>query len=179
MLARKVGFRYRGRFRQKYQHHLEAHDKYVYGLYKAEWRATANINPAPSHQFYRLEPVLSVRNVLETAEYYRDKLGFEIDFLYGGPPTHTGPPTHAGVSRGEWSTEGVKIQLSHHENVSEELASQLVLYIFVGPDIDSLYHQYQQVGVTVVQPLRTEPWGMQEFRIKDCNGYVLRFGTPA
>ena len=34
-------------------------------------------------------------------------------------------------------------------------------------------------GVEIVRALDSFSWGMREFSVRDPNGYVLRFGTPA
>ena len=47
----------------------------------------------PTGAFYGSVPVFRVDDVLVTAAYYRDVLGFEIDFVYGEPPSY------ASVSR--------------------------------------------------------------------------------
>ncbi len=36
--------------------------------------------------FKSVVPILFVRDVTQSANYFRDKLGFAIDFLYGAPP---------------------------------------------------------------------------------------------
>ena len=38
-------------------------------------------------QFSSVSPVLLVADVFETAEYYRDVLGFHFDQIYGQPPS--------------------------------------------------------------------------------------------
>ena len=146
----------------------------MYGLRAEEWQSEQEVvEPNQSHNhFYTLQPVLSVSDVQSTAEYYRDKLGFRIDFMYGNPPFH------GAVSQGEWSTEGVKIQLSATAATPESHNSAVVLYIFVGPNIDALYQQYRANGVHIQRRIADYPWGMREFDIKDCNGYTIRFGTP-
>ena len=167
-LAHKAGFTRRGRFRMKYNHLPEAHDMWVYGLYRHVWRD--EFTPPPQ-QCYAAQPILTVANVRRTAEYYRDTLGFTIDFLYGDPPTH------AAVSCAEWTAEGARIQFS--QAVGEAAAQSLIaIYLFVGPDIEARYELYRSRGVAVVRDLERLPWGMQEFAIQDCNGFVLRFGTP-
>ena len=173
-LAREVGFKRRGRFRQKYWHHRTAHDKIVYGIRANEWlQADDGAKPDQSHaHFYTLQPVLAVADVQATAEYYRDKLDFRIDFLYGNPPFH------GAVSQGEWSTEGVKIQFSAADADTIGDRSAVALYIFVGPNINDLFRRYQAAGVDIHRRVADYPWGMREFEIKDCNGYLLRFGTP-
>ena len=172
-LAEKVGFTRRGRFRQKYHHHAASHEKLVYGLYVNEWRQPVNQpNTSPPDHFYGLQPILAVPDVKATVEYYRDKLGFTLDFLYGDPPTH------GAVSRGEWTTECVRIQLTQASD-STANGSSGALSIFMGPDIDELCERYRANGVPIEREPATQPWGMREFAIRDCNGYLLRFGTPA
>ncbi len=173
-LAARLGFTCRGRFSQKYPHRPGPHETLVYGLHVSEWaRAlSAQTDRAPAPRFYRLEPVLPVPDVQAAAEYYRDRLGFSVDFLYGDPPTH------ASVSRGEWTTEGARIQFSRApENATP--GTGVVLYIFAGPDVDGLCEQYRARGVHIASEPATYPWGMREFHIRNCNGYVLRFGAPA
>lgn len=178
-LAARLGFTCRGRFGQKYPHRAGAHETLVYGLHVSEWpqaRSAQTDAPsrrtAPADRFYRLEPVLPAPDPQAAAEYYRDRLGFTIDFLYGEPATH------ASVSRGEWTTEGARIQFSRAaQNVTAPPG--VVLYIFAGPDIDGLCEQYRARGVHIESEPATYPWGMREFHIRDCNGYVIRFGAPA
>ena len=40
------------------------------------------------HQFHGVQPVLPVEDVATSANYFRDVLGFEVDFLVGDPPVH-------------------------------------------------------------------------------------------
>lgn len=171
-LAKKVGFIRRGRFQQKYHHHNAVHEKYVYGMYRHEWQQLAGHPPAstPAARFYSLQPILLVPDVEATARYYCDKLGFSLSFLYGDPPTH------GAVARGDWTTEGAQIQFSQRQPVGPSPAVEL--YFFVGPQLEQLYADYSAQGVEVVRELATMPWGMREFAIRDCNGYLLRFGTP-
>lgn len=174
-LARVLGFTRRGQFRMRYAHEAQAHDKLVFGLHRREWQTLPDAAYPGPQALYRLEPVLSVADVRETAIFYRDRLDFAIDFFYGDPPTH------GSVSCMEWTTDGVRIQLTQApaDNSSASSApAGLALYLFVGPDIDERYARYQARGVQVVREIGTRPWGMREFEIADCNGYVLRFGTP-
>jgi uncharacterized glyoxalase superfamily protein PhnB len=58
------------------------------------------------------------------------------------------------------------------------LSAPCALYICVGPNVDKLCESYRANGVQIERPLTSHPWGMREFAVKDCNGYLLRFGTP-
>lgn len=172
-LAEKVGFTRRGRFQQKYHHHPAAHEKFVYGLYRHEWQQLAGDPPAspPPARFYTVQPILLVPDVAATAKFYCEKLGFSLSFLYGDPPTH------GAVSRGDWTTEGAHIQFSQRDEL-DATPCGVELYFFVGSQIGQLFAIYAANGVEVVREPATMPWGMREFAICDCNGYLLRFGTP-
>lgn len=172
-LAETVGFVRRGRFRQKYHHHPASHDKYVYGLHMDDWRRPRNEAPMPQHhaQFYSLQPILNVADLQATTNFYRDKLGFQVDFLFGDPPNY------GQVSRGEWSFERVQIQFSQAEHANGQQAGA-ALYINIGPDLDGLCEQYRVAGVTIEREPENHPWGLREFAIRDLNGYLIRFGTP-
>ena len=169
-LAQKSGFIRRGQFRLKYEHLPESHEMWVYGIYKHEWQKDPN-PLIPPLQCYSIQPILAVPNVQETAEFYRDKLNFNIDFFYGDPPTH------AGISCAEWTSVGARIQLSQQPEMGVHKAP-MSLYIFTGPDIETRCELYRSRGVTIERDLENLPWGMREFVIRDCNGYLLRFGTP-
>ena len=169
-LAAKIGFTRRGRFCMKYPHQMSAHEKVVYGLYRDEWLSDQS---SPRRMAcYGMQPVMQVPDVRSTAAFYSERLGFDIEFLYGDPPTH------GGVCWCDWTTEGAHIQLSQ-ETITGAPHPGLTLYFFVGSDIDELYHRYIDTGIPIVQEIATQPWHMREFVIHDCNGYVLRFGTPA
>ena len=39
-------------------------------------------------ELHGMQPVLAVPDVEQTVEFYRDKLGFHVDFVEGDPPVH-------------------------------------------------------------------------------------------
>lgn len=169
-LAERVGFRRRGRMRQKYHQDATGHDKIVYGITAEQWRTGQMAGNAQAA--YSLAPILAVPDVQAAAEYYCDKLGFTIGFLYGDPPTH------AGIHSGEWTSEGAHIQLSHTD---DPLPPKLPVgfYVFMGEDVDGLFERYRAAGVHIERGLTDEPWGMREFAIRDCHGYLFRIGRPS
>ncbi len=169
-LAERVGFRRRGRMRQKYHQDASGHDKIVYGITAEQWRTGQLAGNAQAA--YSLAPILAVPDVLAATEYYCDKLGFTIGFLYGDPPTH------AGIHRGEWTSEGAHIQFTLTDQPLPP-KPPVGFYVFMGEDVDGLYRAYQDAGVHIEREPTDEPWGMREFAIRDCNGYLLRFGRPS
>jgi GNAT superfamily N-acetyltransferase len=113
----------------------------------------------------RSEAILAVADVRTTVRFYRDKLGFTGEWLWGEPPTF------GGVS---WGKVGVMFCLQ------PALAAQVEghqHYFFVS-GIDRLHERHRQNGVPVVSPLEAKPWGLREYTARDPNGYHLRFGEP-
>ncbi|MCB8945031.1 MAG: GNAT family N-acetyltransferase [Ardenticatenaceae bacterium] len=168
-VAQKLDFRLKGRLAMKYAHRASQHMMRVYGLGAYEWRGEAK--PVDEVRFFNVQPVLLVHDVRETADFYQQKLGFGLDFLYGDPPVH------GSVSRGQWSGALVNIQLSQVPP-EREIVPSAYLYIHVGTNIDELCAEYRAKGVTIADEPMTYPWGMREFAVRDLNGHLLRFATP-
>jgi len=171
-LAESTGFSRRSQFRMRYPHDDHAHDKVVYGLYRSEWEARPGRPPVRPRACYGIQPVVPVQNVAATVDYYCGTLGFEVDFLVGDPPAY------GAVVWSDWSAAGSVIQLREAPEL-EVGPKDVELFVFVGPEIDALHRRFLRAGATVAEAPDTRPWGMREFSIRDCNGYLLRFGTPA
>lgn len=169
-VAQKLGFTLRGSFQNKYQHKSTQFTVLVWGMLASEWDDTLTSKTKPEVEFFGVEPVLMVHDIVASTNYYRDVLGFNIDFLYGNPPTH------AGVSRGKWSGAMVTIQLSQVPK-DREIVPSASLFIRVDTRIDDLHAQYVANGATILEAPEDKPWGFREFAIKDMNGHVLRFAT--
>lgn len=121
---------------------------------------------APALQ--RAIPVVFVSNVQASAEFYRDKLGFAIDFLHGHPPFY------ASVTRG-----GARIHLRFvHEPVfraGPREREQLLSAFLEVDNVKSLFAEYKAAGVTFVQALKKEPWGKSGFIVSDPDGNCIYF----
>lgn len=124
------------------------------------------------HQLHGVQPVLLVADVAVGAEYFRDVLGFEIDFLEGSPPVH------GRVMKGDGSY-GSPIYIHLAKAPPEELHPSGELRIHVGHDLDGLFAAYRARGVDVVFPPISQPWGLREFAVRDIDGHVLRFCAEA
>lgn len=113
----------------------------------------------------RSEGIFSVADVPATVRFYRDKLGFVGEWLWGDPPTF------GGVT---WGKVGVMFCLD------PELAAKVEghYHAFAVTGIDELYARHRANGVDIVSPLELKPWGMREYTVRDLNGYHLRIGEP-
>ena len=113
----------------------------------------------------RSEAILAVADVAAAVRFYRDKLGFTGEWLWGDPPTF------GGVS---WGRVGVMFCLQ------PELAARVEghQHAFFVSGVGELHERHRQNGVQVVSPLEAKPWGLREYTVRDPNGYHLRFGEP-
>lgn len=113
-------------------------------------------------------PILMVRDVTAAAEFYRSKLGFAIDFLYGEPPFY-----------GAVSRDGVCLHLRFvREPNFAALASQevwLVLATIEVDDIHALFTEFDARGVEFVQKPKKQDWGGTDFHIRDPDGNQISF----
>lgn len=127
----------------------------------------------PKAEFIQLSPQLVVADVVKTAEYYRDVLGFKILGYWHNPPVF------AMVARGS-----AEIQLGLADDASRPQVSNCVqrkdgldLYIRVS-DAKALLEELTG-KVEIVEPLCKQVYGMIEFAIRDCNGFKIVFGQDA
>ena len=135
------------------------------GLAAAPKRA----KPAPSvPEIKGAKPVINVANVQASAAFFRDKLGFKIDFLHGLPPFY------GSVSRG-----GACLHLRFvHEQVFRDgvREEEQLLSAFLDVDnIKGLFAEFKVAGVRFVHPLRKEPWGASAFIVLDPDGNWICF----
>lgn len=169
-VAQKLGFAPKGRIAQRYRHEPEHHVSLVYGALAAAWEPAIPTPSAGKPHVLGLEPVLPVHDVGATVSYYRDVLGFGVDFVYGDPPDH------AAVWRGEWTGSTVTIQFTRVPD-DRELRWPGYLYVLTDSAIDSLYEDYRSRDVDLLAAPTDRPWGMREFALRDINGQLLVFGT--
>ena len=120
------------------------------------------------HRFHGVQPVLPVEDVAASAEYFRDVLGFEIEFLEGTPPIH------GRLKKGDGSF-GSPVYIHLSKAQPEDVQPSGELRIYVGHDLDGLFAAYVTLGVSVVFPPVSQPWGLREFSVREINGHVLRF----
>ena len=120
--------------------------------------------------FKIVTPILFVRHVTASAGFYRDKLGFTIDFLYGEPPFY-----------GSVSRDGVCLHLRHvHQTNFTEIAARepsLILASFEVDNVQALADEFAAKGVDFAQPVTKEDWGGTDFHVRDPDGNVVSFVT--
>lgn len=122
--------------------------------------AGANPKEQFANRFELVVPILAVKNIPASIDYYVDKLGFQKKWEWGDPPDF------ACVARDQ-----VELFLS----LSARDVPPAWLSIFV-QDVDALYETYQRSGAIIHQPPADYPWGLREMTIEDLDGHRMRMG---
>jgi len=121
------------------------------------------------------EPQLFVTDIKASCDFFTDKLGFTIVFVYGEPPLY------AQVKRDGACLDFRHVDAPLIDPVLRDRESLLsaALTVDTAEEIKQLYLDYQAAGVTFAQPLQHEPWGSKDFIVKDPDGNLVLFAGPA
>ena len=123
---------------------------------------------------WSIAPYLVVTDVVTTANYYRDKLGFSYPRFWGEPPSF------CMVSR-----SGVVIMLAQQQapdavrpnRMADPKGEAWDAYIWVD-NVDALLSEFKSRGATIARDICDQPYGCRDFDVEDHNGYRLCFGQP-
>ncbi len=123
--------------------------------------------------FKKLIPNLMVEDVNYTVDYYENILGgFELI------------ATDPKEGKFDWAmmrSEEADIMFQSRESLggvipdfkNKEIGATLVIYIEVD-NVEELYNLIKN-KVDVIEKINTTSYGMKEFLVRDCNGYILVF----
>jgi len=104
--------------------------------------------------------VLRAPDLLAATEFYTSKLGFQLAFMYGEPPTMAGVNlgnVQMFLQRGQPYPDGAEVY-------------------FVVSNADALFAFQAANGVEVIQPPGDREYGLRDYSVRDLNGYELAFG---
>jgi catechol 2,3-dioxygenase-like lactoylglutathione lyase family enzyme len=127
---------------------------------------------SPTPRLTRAVPVILVINVQASAGFFRDTLGFSIDFLHGQPAFY-----------GSVSRDGACLHLKFvHEPVLAVGAQDRDGFISAFVEVENvkaLYAEYVAAGATFDQKLKKQAWGGRDFIVRDPDGNGICFVEPA
>jgi len=116
-----------------------------------------------------IAPVLRVADLKRSLAFYRDQLGFDLDFCY--------EDFYASVRR-----DGGRIHLQCASAVPRDQAAfernEFLDACVVIRNAEALSAIFAAAGVTFAVPVRRMPYGV-EFYVRDPDGYILGFVEPA
>ena len=123
-------------------------------------------------QLLRSAPYFPVANVDESAAYYNRVLGFRTEYAAGSPAQF------AIVSRDGLSVMFRLVSDSSAISPNERQGGTWDVFFWVR-DVHALHAELSANGAVVVYgPMFQAAYGMDEFAVRDRDGYVLGFGQP-
>jgi len=128
-------------------------------------------NTSDDQKLYSIAPYFIVDDIVQSAEFYRDKLGFNFNRYWGEPPSFV------IVHR-----DGVFIMLKSigspgHGRPNHRVNSDSCwdAYIWV-KDANALYEELRSRGVKITREIEDTDYGCRDFDVEDNSGYILCFG---
>jgi len=123
-----------------------------------------------------IEAQLFVADIQRSCDFYTNKLGFAVEFVYGDDP-----PNYGQVIR-----DNARLNLravcepvfAGDVRKREELLSASIT-VATEKEIEQLYLSYQAAGVSFHQGLKEEPWGARTFIVSDPDENLILFAGPA
>jgi predicted lactoylglutathione lyase len=117
------------------------------------------------HDFPGAVPEIPVSNIDTAAEYYKNQLGFSLD--WGGEDGGI-----AGISKGS-----CRMFLTNHafrEDYGN--AAPVLVWLNLGSkqEVDNLYEAWSRCQARIVSPPESKPWKLHEFTVADLDGNLFR-----
>lgn len=111
-------------------------------------------------------PQFVVDDLDRSIAYYRDRLGFALDFVYES--------FYASVSRDDFAIHLKESPRLPAERAFRKEQEHLDAHISV-TGIRALYSELQRREANVIKPLEERPWACLDFYVEDPDGYILGF----
>jgi len=112
----------------------------------------------------RTRHVLAVKDLAVEAAYYKDKLGFDLDFT---------APGWEFLSFGDF-----KLMLGEcaDEMTAEESGNHSWYAQAIVENVDEIYEEFIDRGAKILSPIADKPWGIREFSVVTPDGHRIGFG---
>lgn len=121
---------------------------------------------------WTIAPYFLVDDVVATANYYRDKLGFHYERFWGDPPAFC-MVKRSGIVIMLSQTHETGVGRPNHDVDPSRDAWDAYVWI---EDADALCAEFKSRGVKITREICDQPYGCRDFDVDDCNGYRLCFG---
>ena len=125
-----------------------------------------------ARQLLRSAPYFPVADVGQSANDYQRVFGFHIDYMAGTPPEF------AIVARDGLSVMLRLVSAPDRISPNERQGGTWDVFFWVR-DVKALHKELLANGADIVYgPLIQDAYSMEEFAVRDRDGYVLGFGQP-
>lgn len=104
-----------------------------------------------------------VPDVEIAAEWYKEKLGFEIIFRWGDPVDYI-------------VTNREEVVSIHFVKSGKEYIQKQSIYVFCFA-VDEVYEELKEKEIATISPIADQEYGMRDFDVLDPYGNQITFGT--
>ncbi|NKB31489.1 MAG: bleomycin resistance protein [Pseudomonadales bacterium] len=115
-------------------------------------------------------PVLLVKDVVESANYYRDKVGFAYEEFYGDPSAFV------ILHRDGLCLMLRQVEDEEHVVPNYQVVENLWDVYFWVDDSEAMFADLKNRGAIIDYELCDQPYGNREFGIQDLDGHDIGFG---
>ena|SRR5450756_1415643 len=136
--------------------------------------AKETIHSTPTPVLHSIEAQFFVGNMERSCDFYTDKLGFAIAFVYGDPPSY------GQVTRDEarLNLRLIREPVFVGDVRKREGLLSASITVATAKEISQLFLNYQEAGVLFHQAMKREPWGARTFIISDPDENLILFAGP-
>ncbi len=120
-------------------------------------------------KLYGIAPQLIVPDVVKTANFYKDVLGFNIIGYF------MDPPVYAMVERDGFQIHFGKADTENFKTNNDFRKGNTDFIIWV-PEIDQFFEEVKAKNAVIIEGIVKRIYGSREFVIKDCNGFRITIG---
>jgi uncharacterized glyoxalase superfamily protein PhnB len=120
-------------------------------------------------KFIRVNPQITVNNLRQTLDYYRDELGFYDEWTWTN--------SEGNIIDGGIRKDDMRLLFSEDPGLNDAInnykKSRFPLMWFVD-NIDEVFCEFQSRNIELADSLREHAYGLKEFSFIDINGYYIR-----
>jgi catechol 2,3-dioxygenase-like lactoylglutathione lyase family enzyme len=116
-----------------------------------------------------ISPQFLVDDLDAAIAYYRDKLGFDLDFNYGS--------FYGSVSRDGFAIHLKCAPKTLADREHRKAHNHLDAYIGV-TGVKALHDELRGRGAAITKGLEAQPWSCVDFYVEDLDRYILCFSEP-
>lgn len=117
---------------------------------------------------------LYVTDIKASCEFFKSKLGFTVDFVYGEPPFYG----QVVRDRAQLALRLVCEPVFVGDIRQREHLLSASITVDTRDEIKQLFLNFEAAGVPFHQLLKKEPWGAKNFIILDPDGNLILFAGP-
>ena len=127
---------------------------------------------ASEPQFRHIAPFFVVDDVVTSAEYYRDALGFTFDRYWGDPPCFAIMQRDGVFLMLQEKTSQGRAEPNHERSGDDETWDA---YVWM-EGVDAYFEQIKAKDVKVLAEPYDTLYDNREILVEDCDGYLICFG---